>query len=326
MPTTILITGGAGYIGSHANMALAEAGYETVILDNLVYGHKDLVVAGEFVHGDITDAELLDELFAARRIDAVMHFAAYAYVGESVTDPAKYYRNNLAGSLRLLEAMRKAGVDKFIFSSTCATYGVPHEIPITEAHPQAPVNPYGRTKLMIEQALADYQAAYGLQSVILRYFNAAGADPGGRIGERHIPETHLIPLAIEAALDENRPLSVFGTDYHTPDGTCIRDYIHVTDLAQAHLLGLAHLMDGGTGRVFNLGNGSGFSVREIIQRVEGISGRQVHWNQGPRRAGDPPQLVGSSGTIKAEFGWKPEHADIDEIVRTAYAWRTSDRF
>jgi UDP-glucose 4-epimerase len=265
-------------------------------------------------------------VFASRPIEAVMHFAAYAYVGESVTDPAKYYNNNLAGSLSLLEAMRKAGVNKFIFSSTCATYGVPQEIPITEVHPQAPVNPYGWTKLMIEQALADYQAAYGLQSVILRYFNAAGADPGGRIGERHIPETHLIPLAIEAAVDADRPLSVFGTDYDTPDGTCIRDYIHVTDLAQAHLLGLEHLMGKGKGGVFNLGNGSGFSVRDIIKCVEKVSGRQVHWNDAPRRAGDPPQLVGSSRKIKAELGWEPKHADIEEIVRTAYAWRTSKRF
>jgi len=326
MPKTILITGGAGYIGSHANMALAEAGYETMVLDNLVYGHEDLVVAGDFIHGDISDADLLQRVFASRPIEAVMHFAAYAYVGESVTDPAKYYNNNLAGSLSLLEAMRKAGVNKFIFSSTCATYGVPQEIPITEVHPQAPVNPYGWTKLMIEQALADYQAAYGLQSVILRYFNAAGADPGGRIGERHIPETHLIPLAIEAAVDADRPLSVFGTDYDTPDGTCIRDYIHVTDLAQAHLLGLEHLMGKGKGGVFNLGNGSGFSVRDIIKCVEKVSGRQVHWNDAPRRAGDPPQLVGSSRKIKAELGWEPKHADIEEIVRTAYAWRTSKRF
>ncbi|WP_461209881.1 UDP-glucose 4-epimerase GalE [Desulfocurvus sp. DL9XJH121] len=324
MPKTVLITGGAGYIGSHANCALAERGYETLVLDNLVYGHRDLVRWGRLIEGDIADAALLDRIFAGHKVDAVMHFAAFAYVGESVADPAKYYRNNVGGTLSLLEGMRRAGVDKLIFSSTCATYGVPEEIPITEGHAQAPINPYGRTKLMIEQAMADYGAAYGLRSLALRYFNAAGADPTGRVGERHDPETHLIPLALMAALDPARELKIFGTDYDTPDGTCVRDYIHVTDLAEAHVLGLEYLLDGGASDAFNLGNGQGFSVREVVQSARRVSGRPVRAVEADRRAGDPPFLVGSSQRIRSALGWNPRHADLDEIMATAWAWHRKD--
>lgn len=326
MQATVLITGGAGYIGSHANKELARAGCQTIVLDNLSYGHLDLIQAGDFLLGDTSDRGLLDLLFENYKIDAVMHFAAYTYVGESVTDPCRYYDNNLKSTLTLLDAMLKAGVDKFVFSSTCATYGLPMGIPLTEDHPKNPVNPYGWSKAMVEQVLSDYGRAYGLQSVILRYFNAAGADPSGTLGERHIPETHLIPLAIEAALNQDNKLSVFGLDYDTPDGSCIRDYIHVTDLARAHLLGLESLLDGRGGGVFNLGNGAGFSVREIIDCVERVTGREVNWREAGRRAGDPPVLVGSSEKITRELGWNPEHADIDEIVSSAYKWRISEHF
>ena len=326
MKARVLITGGAGYIGSHANLDLAAEGFETVVLDNLVYGHRDLVQAGEFLLGDTGDADLLDLVFEKYRIDAVMHFAAFTAVGESVENPAAFYENNVGNTITLLDAMRRAGVNNFVFSSTCAVYGLPRRIPLDEAHPRAPVSPYGRTKLMIEQILEDYSRAYGLKSLILRYFNAAGADPGGRVGERHVPETHLIPLAIEAALDPARELRVFGTDYDTPDGTCIRDYIHVSDLAAAHRLGLERMLDGGPGGVFNLGNGAGFSVREVLDCVSRVAGKEVKWSETARRAGDPPVLVGSSAGIEAELGWKPGHPDLEEIVRTALAWRTSGRF
>ncbi len=261
---TILITGGAGYIGSHACLALKHRGYNVIILDNLVYGHRDLVekvLQVELVVGDTNDRALLDRLFQTYNIGAVMHFAAYAYVGESVTEPAKYYRNNVTGTLTLLEAMLAASVKNFVFSSTCATYGVPETVPIPEEHPQNPINPYGGTKLMVEKILADFDRAYNLKSVFFRYFNAAGADPSGLLGEDHTPETHLIPLVLFTALGKRKSISIFGTDYPTPDGTCIRDYIHVTDLANAHLLGLEYLLKGGDTEVFNLGNGSGFSVK-----------------------------------------------------------------
>ncbi|MHC5614928.1 MAG: UDP-glucose 4-epimerase GalE, partial [Nostoc sp.] len=264
---TILVTGGAGYIGSHTVLALKQAGYKVVILDNLVYGHRDLVekvLQVELIVGDTGDRALLDHLFKTRDIAAVMHFSAYAYVGESVTDPAKYYRNNVVGTLTLLEAMLTASVKKFVFSSTCATYGVPEFVPIPETHPQNPINPYGATKLMVERILSDFDVAYGLQSVRFRYFNAAGANPSGLLGEDHNPETHLIPLVLMTALGKRESISIFGTDYPTPDGTCVRDYIHVNDLADAHILGLEYLLKGGDSEVFNLGNGSGFSVREVI--------------------------------------------------------------
>ncbi|PSO55394.1 MAG: UDP-glucose 4-epimerase GalE [Cyanobacteria bacterium QH_8_48_120] len=321
--TTILVTGGAGYIGSHAVLALQRRGYEVIVLDNLVYGHRDIaekVLKVELVVGDISDRSLLDDLFATRNIAAVMHFSAYAYVGESVSDPAKYYRNNVVGTLTLLEAMAAASVQKFVFSSTCATYGMPETIPIPENHPQNPINPYGATKLMVEQILKDFEAAYGLKSVSFRYFNAAGADPTGLIGEDHHPETHLIPLILLAALGKRDSISIFGTDYPTRDGTCIRDYIHVTDLAQAHVLGLEYLLQGGETEIFNLGNGNGFSVREMIATAQAVTGQEIPVALGDRRPGDPPSLVGSSEKARKSLGWHPQYSDLSQIVSHAWQW------
>jgi UDP-glucose 4-epimerase len=320
---TILVTGGAGYIGSHAVLALQQAGYEVVVLDNLVYGHRDLVeqvLKVELIAGDTCDRLLLDQLFASRNIAAVMHFAAYAYVGESVTDPAKYYRNNFVGTLTLLEAMLAASVKKFVFSSTCATYGVPETVPIPEDHPQNPINPYGATKLMIERVLADFDSAYGLKSVCFRYFNAAGADPAGRLGEDHNPETHLIPLVLLAALGKRDSISILGTDYPTPDGTCIRDYIHVADLASAHVLGLEYLLKGGDTNVFNLGNGNGFSVKQVIETAKQVTGREFKVVEGDRRPGDPPALVGSGEKAIKMLGWQPQYADLNKILSHAWQW------
>ncbi|GAB4031113.1 MAG: UDP-glucose 4-epimerase GalE [Elusimicrobiota bacterium] len=322
----ILIVGGAGYIGSHTNKYLSLKGEKTLVLDNLVYGHREFVKWGKFLHGDLADKAFLKRVFTENKIEAVMHFSAYAYVGESVKDPAKYYRNNVVNAINLLEAMRESGVNNFIFSSTCATYGNPVEIPITEKHTQNPVNPYGRTKLIIEQVLSDYSSAYGMKYVNLRYFNAAGADPDGEIGEWHNPETHLIPLAIDAALGKRDSLTVFGSDYPTKDGTCVRDYIHVNDLAQAHCLALNYLIDGGGSDSFNLGNGSGFSVREIISVVEKVSGRKIKVVEGSRREGDPPVLIGSSARISSKLGWKPSFNDIKTIVETAYKYRCQASF
>ncbi len=318
----ILVVGGAGYIGSHAVKELNLQGYETVTFDNLVYGHRDAVKWGAFEEGDMADENRLRELFATHEIAAVMHFAAYAYVGESVTDPEKYYFNNVAATLNLLKVMREFGVTKFIFSSTCATYGEPQVVPIPEDHPQNPINPYGMSKLMVEKILADYGRAYGLKSIAFRYFNAAGADPDGEIGERHDPETHLIPLVMEAILG-GRKLKIFGDDYPTADGTCIRDYIHVVDLARAHILGLERLLAGGDSAVYNLGNGSGYSVKQIIETTEKVSGRKVPYDVAPRRAGDPAALIGSAGKAIAELGWKPEFAEIDRIIETAWHWHRS---
>jgi len=321
--STILVTGGAGYIGSHAVLALQQAGYNVVVLDNLVYGHRELVVdvlKVELVVGDMSDRALLDQLFASRDFAAVMHFAAYTYVGESVTNPAKYYQNNVVGTMTLLEAMVAANVKKFVFSSTCATYGVPITVPIPEDHPQNPINPYGATKLMVERILADFDVAYGLKSVCFRYFNAAGADPEGRLGEDHQPETHLIPLILLTALGKRDSISVFGTDYPTSDGTCIRDYIHVTDLASAHVLGLEYLMQGKESTAFNLGNGSGFSVKQVIDAAREITGREIKVVECDRRAGDPPSLIGTSSKAKEILGWQPQHADIHQILRDAWNW------
>ncbi len=315
--------GGAGYIGSHVVQALQGAGYEVVVLDNLVYGHRELVervLQVKLVVGDISDRPLLDELFATHSIAAVMHFAAYAYVGESVTAPAKYYRNNVAGTLTLLEAMVAASVKNFVFSSTCATYGMPEKVPIPEAHPQNPINPYGSSKLMVEKILADFEGAYGLKSVIFRYFNAAGADPSGELGEDHNPETHLIPLVLLAALGKRESVSIFGTDYPTPDGTCIRDYIHVVDLADAHILGLEQLLRGGDSEIFNLGNGSGFSVRQVIETARQVSGKTLKVIEGDRRPGDPPILVGSSEKARKILGWQPRYPDIKDILIHAWNW------
>ena len=320
---TILVTGGAGYIGSHAVLALKRAGYGVVILDNLVYGHRDLVekvLQVELIVGDTNDRLLLDELFASHPIAAVMHFSAYAYVGESVTDPDKYYRNNVVGTLTLLEAMLAASVKHFVFSSTCATYGVPKGVPISEDHPQNPINPYGMTKLMVERILADFDIAYGLKSVYFRYFNAAGADPDGLLGEDHNPETHLIPLVLMTALGKRESVSIFGTDYPTSDGTCIRDYIHVTDLADAHILGLEYLLQGGDTSVFNLGNGNGFSVKQVIDTSSLVTGRNIKVVESDRRPGDPPILVGSSDKARKILGWKPQYPDLREIVTHAWQW------
>lgn len=320
---TILVTGGAGYIGSHAVLALQQAGYGVIVLDNLVYGHRDIVekvLQVELVIGDTGDRPLLDQVFATHRIDAVMHFAAYAYVGESVSDPEKYYRNNFVGTLTLLEAMRSASVNRFVFSSTCATYGVPNTVPIPEDHSQNPINPYGATKLMIERVLQDFDKAYDFKSVCFRYFNAAGADPNGRLGEDHNPETHLIPLVLLTALGKRESVSIFGTDYPTPDGTCIRDYIHVTDLAQAHVLGLEYLMKGGETAVFNLGNGNGFSVKEVIETARQITGHPIPAVERDRRPGDPPALVGSSDRARTLLGWNPQYADLNQILTHAWNW------
>ncbi|MEM8638889.1 MAG: UDP-glucose 4-epimerase GalE [Cyanobacteria bacterium P01_G01_bin.54] len=321
--STILVTGGAGYIGSHAVLALQAAGYHVLVLDNLVYGHRELVenvLQVELIVGDTGDRALLDQLFANHAIDAVMHFAAYAYVGESVSHPDKYYRNNVVGTLTLLEAMLAAGIDRFVFSSTCATYGVPERLPLTEDHPQNPINPYGQTKLMVEKILDDLDAAYGLRSVRFRYFNAAGADPQARLGEHHDPETHLIPLTLQAASGQREAIAIFGTDYPTPDGTCIRDYIHVTDLATAHVLGLDYLLQGGQTEVFNLGNGNGFSVREVIETVKTVTGRDFKVIEQARRPGDPPSLVGSSARAQEILKWQPDYAELTAIVAHAWAW------
>ncbi|MEH1935716.1 MAG: UDP-glucose 4-epimerase GalE [Nostoc sp.] len=320
---TILVTGGAGYIGSHTVLALKQAGYNVVILDNLVYGHRDLVekvLQVELIVGDTGDRALLDHLFKTHDIAAVMHFSAYAYVGESVTDPAKYYRNNVLGTFTLLEAMLTASVKKFVFSSTCATYGVPEFIPIPETHPQNPINPYGATKLMVERILADFDVAYGLQSVCFRYFNAAGANPSGLLGEDHNPETHLIPLVLMTALGKRESISIFGTDYPTPDGTCIRDYIHVNDLADAHILGLEYLLKGGDSEVFNLGNGSGFSVREVIAAAEQVTGLSIPVDERDRRPGDPPILIGTSEKARTILRWQPQYPFIKDIVAHAWQW------
>ncbi|HEY9846012.1 MAG TPA: UDP-glucose 4-epimerase GalE [Candidatus Caenarcaniphilales bacterium] len=320
--SSILVTGGAGYIGSHAVLALQRAGYEVVVLDNLSNGHPELVdkLQVELIVGDTSDRPLLDHLFTTHKIAAVMHFAAYIAVGESVTDPGKYYRNNVNGTLTLLEAMVAAGIQQFVFSSTCALYGVPKIVPIPEDHPQDPISPYATTKWMVERILADFDTAYGLKSVCFRYFNAAGADPTGLLGEDHIPETHLIPLVLLAALDQQKSISILGTDYPTPDGTCIRDYIHVADLAAAHVLGLQYLLNGGESAVFNLGNGTGFSVKQVIETAKQITGREIKVVQSDRRAGDPPILVGSSGKARKILGWQPQYPNLEEILAHAWQW------
>ena len=318
--TTVLVTGGAGYAGAHGCKALAAAGYQPVAYDNLIYGHEEAVQWGPLERGDLADRARLDDVFQRYRPAAVIHFAAYAYVGESVTDPGKYYRNNVGGTLSLIEAMVAHKVDKLVFSSTCATYGEPDEIPITENCPQRPINPYGKSKLMVEQMLADFERAHGLKSIMLRYFNAAGASPDGEIGESHEPETHLIPLAFDAAVGKGPPLTVFGDDYPTQDGTCIRDYIHVGDLAHAHFRALDYLEKDGVTRGFNLGTGSGVSVREILDAIERVTGRTVPYSFGARREGDPPVLVSNAARARTELGWIPAMSDIDTIIATAWNW------
>src|SRR5215471_17697028 len=317
MSETVLVTGGAGYIGSHACKVLSRAGYRPVVFDNLSRGHRAAVRWGPLIEGDLAGRDKLTAALRHYGVAYVMHFAAFAYVGESVTDPALYYANNLGGTLSLLEAMREAGVDKIVFSSTCATYGIPAEVPIRENSPQLPVNPYGETKLAIERALHWYGKAYGLRSVSLRYFNAAGADPEGEIGELHAPETHLVPLVLQTALGERSHIEVYGTDYPTSDGTAIRDYIHVQDLAEGHLRALEYLLTGGETAAVNLGTGTGHSVREVVRVAEAISGRGISCRDAPRRAGDPPVLVADPSLAAELLGWRAVVSDLETIVRTA---------
>jgi UDP-glucose 4-epimerase len=325
----ILVVGGAGYIGSHMNMMLRENSYNLLILDDFSTGYPDALRGENYIQGSLGDSLLLKKLFQEHEILAVMHFGAFIQVGESVKNPAKYYQNNLVNTLNLLNAMREAGVDKFVFSSTAAVFGEPQYVPIDERHPKNPVNPYGRSKWMIEQILADYEIAYGLKSVILRYFNAAGADPLGRVGERHEPETHLIPLVLEAILGKRESISVYGRDYDTPDGTCIRDYVHVSDLCAAHLLALAYLLGEKNQknqkkliktRAYNLGNGSGFSVQQVIDIAMKITGRPLNIKEAPRREGDPARLIADSALAKSELGWEPKYSDLEKIIEHAWNW------
>ena len=322
---SILIVGGAGYIGSHTAKLVAASGHRPVVFDNLVYGHREAVKWGPLVEGDLADPEAIRRALSEHAVEAVIHFAAYAYVGESMTDPGKYFRNNVAGTINLLDAMVAVGVRDLVFSSTCATYGEPREVPISESHPQNPVNPYGETKLAVERMLRWYGQAHGLRYAALRYFNAAGADPDGDVGEDHSPETHLIPLAIEAAYGRGNPLSIFGTDYPTPDGTAVRDYIHVLDLAEAHLLALAALAKGTPSLHLNLGTGRGSSVREVITSVEKATGRAVPAREVGRRAGDPPVLVADARQAGERLGWKPRYPELDTIVAHAVRWHGRPR-
>jgi UDP-glucose 4-epimerase len=320
---SVLITGGAGYIGSHVVLALRDRGTDVVVVDNLVYGHREVLdpLEGvELVVGDIADRPLMKHVFETHSIEAVMHFSAYAYVGESVGNPSKYYRNNVVAMLNLLDETVAAGINKFVFSSTCATYGVPSEMPITENGLQNPINPYGMTKLTAERMLRDYDTAYGLKSVAFRYFNAAGADPAGRSGENHDPETHLIPLIFDAVCGRRPAIEIFGDDYETADGTCVRDYIHVADLASAHLLGLDYLTEHLCSQQLNLSTGAGCSVLEVIQAVERVTGQSVPVKFAPRRAGDPPVLVGDASNARTVLGWKPHYAELDVIIEHAWNW------
>jgi UDP-arabinose 4-epimerase len=322
---SILIVGGAGYIGSQTAKIVAANDLAPVVFDNLVYGHRWAVKWGPLVEGDLARPDQIERALVEHRITAVIHFAAYAYVGESMTDPGKYFRNNVSGTINLLDAMVKAGVRDIVFSSTCATYGEPVAVPIGEEHPQAPVNPYGESKLAVERILHWYGQAHGLRYAALRYFNAAGADPDGELGEEHAPETHLIPLAITAALGSGNTLQMFGTDYPTPDGTAVRDYIHVADLADAHVKALAALAKGTPSLRLNLGTGRGHSVREVIAAVERVSGRKVPVREAGRRAGDPPALVADARRAQAELAWTPKYPEIDVIVEHAYRWHVGKR-
>jgi UDP-glucose 4-epimerase len=321
----ILIVGGAGYIGSHMVKRLGQLGCSVTTLDNLSSGHRDAVLFGDFVHGDLADQALLADLLQPGRFDAVMHFASFIQVGESVQQPAKYYANNVTNTLHLLDAMRAAGVQRFIFSSTAATFGEPQYTPIDERHPQAPINPYGRSKLMIEQVLEDYDRAYGLKSVCLRYFNAAGADPDSELGERHEPETHLIPLVLQAASRRRADIAVFGRDYDTPDGTCIRDYIHINDLCEAHWLALQSLAQGAGSQRYNLGNGAGFSVQEVIDAAQRVTGRPIAVRNAPRREGDPARLVADATLARQQLGWVPQFPELETIVAHAWAWEQKSK-
>ncbi len=320
----ILVVGGAGYIGSHMVKTLLDNNYPVIVLDNLSTGHRQLLHGGEFIQGSLGDQALLNNIFSANRISAVMHFAAFSLVGESVQQPLKYYRNNISETLFLLEAMVRHRVSRFIFSSTAAVYGEPDYTPIDEDHPCRPTNPYGTTKLCVERALADCDSAHGLKSICLRYFNASGADDSGTIGEMHDPESHLIPLVLKNAL-AGKPVKIFGTDYTTPDGTCIRDYVHTTDLAQAHLLALRALLDGSSSCVYNLGNSVGYSVRQVIDLARKVIGQPIQAIEEQRRPGDPAVLVADSARIKSELNWAPQYEDLEKIIATAWRWHLLNR-
>jgi UDP-arabinose 4-epimerase len=318
--TTILVTGGAGYVGSHCCKAFARAGWTVVTFDNLSRGHREFVRYGDLIVGDLLNREDLDRAIAKTRPDVVAHFAALSFVGESVEKPELYYRNNVTGTLNLIEAMRAGGVERLLFSSTCATYGMPVRTPIDESHPQSPINPYGWSKLFVEQMLKDFDAANPFRYVALRYFNAAGADADGEIGERHEPETHAIPLAIRGALSSDYTFTIFGNDFDTRDGTCVRDYIHVADLADAHRLAIEYLMRDEPSNIFNLGTGVGTTVAEIVAAVEKVAGKSFPRRVGPRRAGDPPALVAAAEKARDILGWEPKHSSIDNIIATAWRW------
>jgi len=313
----ILITGGAGYIGSHCTLDLIRAGYECVVIDNLSYGHQEALQTKNFCKVDLKNLDEIRKVFKKYPIEAVIHFAAFAYVGESVENPQKYYYNNVVNTLNLLNVMIESNVKKIVFSSTCATYGNPEYVPIDEKHPQTPINPYGMTKFMIEKILQDYDKAYGLKYIALRYFNASGADSDANIGESHSPETHLIPLVLQTALGKRDCIKIFGDDYETPDGTCLRDYIHVNDLAKAHKLALEKLLNGAVSDFYNLGTGKGYSVREIIEKSEKITGK---------REGDPPSLIADNKKAKHELGWNPEYTEIEDIIKTAWNWELNRRY
>ena len=316
----ILVVGGAGYIGSHMIVRLLEEGANVTTFDNLSGGYRDSILGGDFIEGDIADIDLLDKVFSENNFDAVMHFASFIEVGESIHSPAKYYQNNVTNTQNLLDAMVKHGVLNFIFSSTAAVFGEPEYVPIDEKHPMIPINPYGRTKLMVEQMLADYDHAYGMKSIALRYFNAAGADPEIRIGERHVPESHLIPLVLQAASGRRESISIFGQDYDTPDGTCIRDYIHICDLCDAHLLAIKSLLSSNKSAAYNLGNGNGFSVKEVIDTAKKVTGKEINVVIAESRAGDPARLVADSSLARKEMKWKPVFPSLDKIIKHAWLW------
>jgi UDP-glucose-4-epimerase GalE len=318
----ILVTGGAGYVGSHAAKRLVECGHHPIVLDNLVEGHRQAVGRLQFFEADLADRERITRLLAEERIEAVMHFAALTYVGVSVHEPSAYYQNNVVGTLALLEAMRAAGVRQIVFSSSCATYGIPQQVPIREDHPQHPISPYGFTKFVVERILADYARAYGFSYAALRYFNAAGAAADGSLGEDHDPETHLIPLVLQTALGQRESVDIFGDDYPTPDGSCIRDYIHVDDLAEAHRLAIDKLMQSpaGTELKLNLGTGHGASVKQVIDACRAVTGQTIAARVAPRREGDPPELVADASLAGQVLGWRPKFAEVRAIIETAWAW------
>ena len=319
-----MLVGGAGYIGSHMVKDLLQANYNVITLDDFSTGHRDLLLGGKLIEGNLGDTSLLNRIFSDYQIDIVMHFAAYSIVGESVKSPVDYYRNNVAKTIELLDAMAQHNVKRFIFSSSAAVYGEPIEVPIKEEHPLQPTNPYGATKVAIEKMLSDFDSAYGLKHVSLRYFNAAGADASGKIGERHVPETHLIPLILKVAIGERNSIKIFGTDYPTRDGTCIRDYIHVSDLTQAHFLAVEELMAGGDSATYNLGNNRGYSVREVIDIAAKVTKKQITAIEDSRRSGDPAVLVANSDKIRKELGWQPRFEDLETILETAWKWHQND--